>query len=126
MLSENYIQKTIIRLTSTHPVLGEFLFHIPNGGYRHPIEAKKLKLMGVKKGVSDLFLPYPNDSYPGMWQELKNEKGTLTKEQENWLFKMRENGYAGEVARSIAESIDIFISYLNNQYKPISILKYRI
>jgi hypothetical protein len=126
MLSEDYIQKTVIRETAKHPILRELLFHIPNGGYRHPIEAKKLKLMGVKKGVSDLFLPALTKNYPGLWLELKTETGTLKPEQENWLIKMRENGYAAEVTRSVEESIDLLLSYLDNQYKPISILNYRI
>ena len=126
MLSEDYIQKTVIRETAKHPILRELLFHIPNGGYRHPIEAKKLKLMGVRKGVSDLFLPALTKNYPGLWLELKTETGTLKPEQENWLIKMRENGYAAEVTRSVEESIDLLLSYLDNQYKPISILNYRI
>jgi hypothetical protein len=126
MLSEDYIQKTVIRETAKHPILRELLFHIPNGGYRHPIEAKKLKLMGVRKGVSDLFLPALTKNYPGLWLELKTETGTLKPEQENWLIKMRQNGYAAEVTRSVEESIDLLLSYLDNQYKPISILNYRI
>lgn len=126
MLCEDYIQKSIIRVANDHPILYKHLFHIPNGGYRHPIEAKKLKSMGVKKGVSDLFLAYPNFTYHGMWQEVKTEKGKLSVEQDEWLSAMREVGYACEVVRSVNESIDFFLSYLDNQYKPISILKYRI
>lgn len=30
------------------------IFHIPNGGFRHPAEAKHLKAQGVKAGVPDL------------------------------------------------------------------------
>ena len=55
----------------TQPILDEYLIHIPNGGYRHPLEALKLKKMGVKAGVSDLFLAYPNPNYHGLWIELK-------------------------------------------------------
>jgi hypothetical protein len=62
----------------TQPILDEYLIHIPNGGYRHPLEALKLKKMGVKAGVSDLFLAYPNPNYHGLWIELKSEKGKIS------------------------------------------------
>jgi hypothetical protein len=126
MLSEDFIQTCIIKYCSHHPILSLDVFHIPNGGYRHPIEAKKLKRMGVKKGVSDLFLSYPNETYYGMWQEVKTEKGVLSVEQENFLFRKREQGYACEVVRTVQESMDFFISYLDNRYKPITTLKYRM
>jgi len=126
MLSEKYIHKTVVKNAFTHPLMKELLLHIPNGGYRHPIEARELRLMGVRKGVSDLFLPALTKNYPGLWLELKTETGTLKPEQENWLIKMRQNGYAAEVTRSVEESIDLLLSYLDNQYKPISILNYRI
>ena len=52
----------------------EWLFHIPNGGSRHKIEAGKLKAMGVKPGVPDLALLVPKGPYNGLFIELKNEK----------------------------------------------------
>lgn len=122
-MKESSLQSAIIKIAFNLPILDEYLFHIPNGGYRNLREAKKLKLMGVKKGVSDLFLAYPNLIYHGMWQELKTEKGKLSEEQEEWIFRMRQVGFACEVVRSVNESINFFLSYLNNQYKPIMILK---
>ena len=35
-----------------------FLFHVPNGGSRHKIEAARMKPMGVVAGVPDLMLIY--------------------------------------------------------------------
>ena len=34
----------------------QFLYHIPNGGFRNPAEAASLKKQGVKPGVPDLCL----------------------------------------------------------------------
>ena len=36
-----------------------WLHHIPNGGARRGSEAGRLKRMGVKRGISDIHLPYP-------------------------------------------------------------------
>ena len=44
----------------------DLLFHIPNGGSRHPREAANLKRQGVKAGVPDLFLPIARGKYHGL------------------------------------------------------------
>ena len=56
-----------------YPLL-KWLFHVPNGGWRAMKTALKFKLMGVKPGVLDLFLPVmrigPNgEVYGGLWVE---------------------------------------------------------
>src|SRR5271157_2112047 len=60
-----------------YPELG-LLIAIPNGGYRNAREAARLKMMGVRAGVSDYFLPCLNRGGPwplktkyGFWIELK-------------------------------------------------------
>jgi hypothetical protein len=95
----------------TQPILSEYLIHIPNGGYRRPQEAIKLKKMGVKAGVSDLFLAYPNAHYHGLWIELKSEKGKLSPEQRHWLNLMEEISYAVAVSYSIEDTFDILQKY---------------
>lgn len=97
----------------TQPILSEYLIHIPNGGYRHPMEAIKLKKMGVKAGVSDLFLAYPNPYYHGLWIELKSEKGKLSPEQKSWLILMQRVGFAIAVSYSIEETYDILQNYFD-------------
>jgi len=62
----------------TYP--GVKILAIPNGGYRHPNEAKKLKLEGVLSGVPDLFVPAWN-----LWIEMKRVKnGRISDEQEKF------------------------------------------
>lgn len=97
----------------TQPILSEYLIHIPNGGYRHPKEAIKLKKMGVKAGVSDLFLAYPNPHYHGLWIELKSEKGKLSPEQKHWLNLMEAVGYGVAVSYSLEETYDILQNYFD-------------
>ena len=67
----------------------EDLFHIGNGGLRSKSEAVRLKRIGVKPGVSDLFLPAPVGKYHGLWIEMKRRKGgRLEPEQKDWIDRM--------------------------------------
>lgn len=70
-------QKTVIAYFS-HSWIGQYLIHIPNGGSRSSAaEGANLKAMGVKAGVSDLFVALPKHyddgtiKYCGLWIELK-------------------------------------------------------
>lgn len=94
-----------------HPELG-LLFHVPNGGSRHRVEAKKLKGMGVKPGVPDLCLPVRRGLYGGAWFELKSETGRVRPNQRWWLEQLREQGFHVSVVRSIDEFIDGVTWYL--------------
>ena len=49
---------------------GVLIFAIPNGGFRHPGTARKLKAEGVVPGVPDLFVPEWS-----LWVEMKRAKG---------------------------------------------------
>jgi hypothetical protein len=95
--------------------LRKWLFHIPNGGSRNIIEATKLKAEGVKKGVSDYFLPFPMHRRHGLWIELKkNDKKTarITLEQQTWIDDMHMLGYAVTVAYGWSEAREEILSYL--------------
>lgn len=74
--------------------VADYLIHIPNGGKRNVIEAARLKRMGVKAGVSDLFLPVPRGAAHGLWVEMKAGKGRVSEAQQEWLNKMAQHGYA--------------------------------
>ncbi|WP_428383609.1 hypothetical protein [Nevskia ramosa] len=81
------------------PFIGEWMFAIPNGGKRDPIEGARLKLQGVKAGVSDVMLPIPRKGYAGMWLELKTPatnaaaKGDTSPAQREWRDMMLAAGY---------------------------------
>jgi hypothetical protein len=99
-------------MSSRYPVL-ELLFAIPNGGSRHPFEAVKLKRAGVRRGVPDLFLPYPANYKHGLWLEMKSPTGRVSPEQLWWSQKLTECGYQHNVCRSCQEAITIISEYLN-------------
>lgn len=129
--SEDDDQIAIIEWSKYIPILRDYLIHIPNGGSRAKkeitlksgkkikisLEANRLKLMGVRAGVSDLFLPYPNKKYHGLWVELKRnglKENAVSKEQLDWIDKMRSAGYQAIIAFGCDEAIAIFEIYLRD------------
>jgi len=108
--SEDAIQATYfqwVRLQQRfYPEL-QLLFHIPNGGSRHILEAYKMKKMGVLAGIPDVFLAYANciNDWNGFFIEFKSEKGKLSKEQIIIHDKLRQAGYKVVVCRSCIDAI---------------------
>lgn len=89
------------------------LIHIPNGGLRSKTEAVRLKRVGVKAGVSDLFFASPHGGYHGLWIEMKRQHdGKLSRPQKEWLEDMRAAGYMAERADGADEAIEILERYL--------------
>ena len=94
----------------------KWLFHIPNGGSRHIAEASKLKAMGVKRGVPDIFLPVRTINFIGMWIELKKPiKGIVSGEQDEWLDYLSKQGYATRVAFGWESARDSLLEYLGKK-----------
>jgi hypothetical protein len=93
-----------------YPLLS-LVYHTPNGGYRDPRNAAKLRAMGVKPGVWDLFVPAPS---PSLWVEMKHGKNKLTVHQKDWREALEPYGYKfvvcytwQEAAHAIAEHIGV-------------------
>lgn len=108
----------------------KFIMHIANerktkrtqlkNGEWVSLEGVKLKKMGVRKGVSDLFIPEPSDIYNGLWIELKRDKTTSGSaknypdpDQREFLSLMHDRDYAVVVAWNLEE----FIAYVNAYFK---------
>lgn len=89
------------------------MFAIPNGGERNIVVAAKLKKEGVKAGVPDILLPYPNGGYNGLFIEMKRrEGGRILKKQREWLRNLTENGYVCVIARGFEEAKGAIEKYL--------------
>jgi len=102
------------------------MFAIPNGGARDKITASKLKAEGVKAGVPDIFLPVPMHRYTdsrlnaaGLFIELKRPKaigitkGSTQENQDDWIDKLREQGYKVVVAYGWLEAKSAILEYLS-------------
>jgi hypothetical protein len=103
--------------------LGDYLFHIPNGGKRSKAEAGIFKAMGVKAGVSDLMLALPLHGYAGLWIEFKapftssKDKNYPSKEQKEWLARMKQAGYATAVCYGWYEAQEVIEKYLGGTHE---------
>lgn len=95
----------------SYPAL-DLLAHIPNGGSRHVLEAKKLKRLGVLSGMPDLLLLYPARDFHGWVGEMKAEDGKLTEKQYSVLLRLRSHGYFAEMFHGWEKARDSLVWYL--------------
>jgi hypothetical protein len=69
--------------------------------------------MGVKAGVSDLFLPKPCGGFHGLYIEMKSEKGgTIREEQKAFIDAVREDGYAAFVCKGFDAAHECVEAYI--------------
>ena len=109
---ESKEQIALFKWASYFPKL-KWMMHIPNGGYRKPREAARLKAEGVKAGTFDIFLPLPMPPYAGIFIEMKRSdgKGSLSKKQKEFKADMEENGYKCVVCEGTRAAILAITEY---------------
>lgn len=96
-----------------YPKLAPLLFAIPNGGWRNPTVAAKLKAEGVMPGVPDMFLAYPHGQFHGLWIEMKNGKaGRVSDSQSEMHEHLRGQFYRVEVVRTAEQFVQVVQDYL--------------
>ena len=123
-VSEDDVHKAVIEWarSQSHRAY-DFLMHVPNGGHRKAWVGKKMKEMGTRRGVPDLYLPYPtrgwdqDTPYGGLWLELKSPSGRVRREQAWWLRHLTNLGYATAVAFSFDEATRLLHVYVNAQWE---------
>lgn len=103
-------------MSGKYPMLNT-MFAIPNGGKRHYKTAADLKEEGVKPGVSDICLPYPNGRYHGLFIEMKRTKGGVISEgQKNFIADMQKVGYAACVCYGFEQAKETVLRYIKGEY----------
>ena len=93
----------------------DLIYAIPNGGSRNEIEARNLKLTGVKAGVPDLFLPVARKGKHGLYIEMKRRQGgRLSEYQKEWLSRLSEQGYETAVCKGFDEAVKVVEDYYSS------------
>lgn len=91
-------------------ILLGYWFHVPNGGLRNIVVAKKLVGQGVKPGVPDNWIIKRPPNFPdkvGCVIELKRtEGGTVSREQKAWLERLSAEGWLVAVCKGFGKSKD--------------------
>jgi len=105
-ISEELIQKTVLQWIALYPDLKDVVIHIPNEGRRTARFGKLLKDMGMKSGVSDLFIAMGCHGFFGAWIELKSKNGSLSQSQKKFIESMRQQNYFAAVCHSIEDCIE--------------------
>jgi hypothetical protein len=102
---EAQIQRSVFQHLRVRGTSGMFAFHVPNGGYRRPVEAAILKGLGVVAGVPDIVIVHEGRCYA---LELKAEGGRATPKQLEAIAAMEAAG----AFTAIAEGLDRALSCL--------------
>jgi hypothetical protein len=100
-----------------HPILMIYLIKHVNEGKRSPEYGMMCKRIGLRKGLPDYQLAYPNKKWHGMWLEMKRstEKGKKPPaEQKKWLNNLLLAGYYANFAYGYDDAVTQTLAYLED------------
>lgn len=121
---ESVIQTQCVKwFDAKYPNLWRFLFMIKNDGAKKKVQSKsgswfspsavRDKSMGLRPGVSDLFLSIPSGGYHGLYIEMKTETGSQSAEQSAFEKCMLTANYRYEIRRSVSGFEKLITEYLS-------------
>lgn len=115
---EHVHQSAFVKLCALHehrfPAL-KYLFAVPNfARLRSQREVAARLREGLKKGVPDLWLPYPSQGHPGLIIENKFGKNKPTPEQLEWIERMRAVNWRVVVCYSFEQQVATLLDYLQD------------
>ena len=118
--SEAAEHRAIVRWLSYHPIVRDYYCKMHNEGKRTAIQGHQLKLLGLRSGVSDLFIYWPSRSFHGLWLEVKRNKAYSKSErstktwlaQEEFMKNVKSVGFAAEFCYGFEAGIKIIEEYL--------------
>lgn len=129
--SESQEQKAIVKWLMYHPILKDFFCKNDNEGARKTVvkQGKVIPVglfnafeMGLRPGVSDLFIYYPSIHYHGLWLEIKRNKRYTKSEmstnswlaQEKFLETVKSVGFAGFFCYGFEDCKNVIENYLTS------------
>jgi VRR-NUC domain len=101
---EDALQRAIVEHYHQRAAPGVFMFAVPNGGFRRPVEAAILKATGTVAGIPDTIWIKNGQVFA---LELKAEGGRLSPAQEEVLIKLRECGAIATHAHGLDQALQI-------------------
>jgi hypothetical protein len=104
---EDLIQRPVFQHAKIRKAPGTFMFHVPNGGKRRPIEAAIMKGLGVTAGVPDIIAIRKGHTFA---LELKADGGTPTAKQIETMAEMEAAG----ATVTLAVGLDAAIAQLES------------
>lgn len=90
----------------------DYVYAIPNGGFRAKKTAATMKAEGVKKGIPDIHCFVARAPYHSLYVEMKTETGDLSEDQELVIQALREEGHKVVVCRNLNSVITEIFKYL--------------
>lgn len=98
------------------------IHHVPNGEYRTPATAARLKRMGVLSGVLDIFWPCARQGYNGLYIEFKSADGSLSEAQEDFAEAAAAEGYCVFICDNWEDARDLVMAWVRNDPLPAVML----
>lgn len=92
--------------------IADLAWHTPNGGKRNAREAARLKAMGVKPGVPDVFIAIPRGEHAGLFVELKAGRNGATPSQMATMADLASAGFSVALAMGWVEAAAVIADYL--------------
>lgn len=115
---DNECSTFVDTLAWKRPHVFKMLTKVEPGGTRGKAEAARLKRLGSKKGFPDYFIFYPTERFHGLAIEMKRPDGStankavVSPEQHEWIFSLREKGYAAYICYTAEEALEVVEKYL--------------
>lgn len=113
--AEYEIQKSFFAWISRAPALNAVCFHIPNGEKRDFRTAMKLKYMGVKPGVPDVYLAIPSKNKHGLFLEFKAGKGKVSENQAQFIENVTKLDYEVKIVYSLIDAQVAVRNYIGDE-----------
>jgi len=107
-------QTYVVEWANMNPIARECLLAIFNEGKRSIQRSVIMKRMGLRAGVSDLFMAYPTHGKHGLWIEMKKRRGSkISPEQRTWINRMNSLDYVAVVAYGWEHATKVIAQYLD-------------
>lgn len=110
--------RTYFEWAQLQPMVRDYLIKNVNEGKRSFYSGKRLKAIGLRRGLPDYHLPISNANWHGLWLEMKRIDGkTKTKDYDQvlWIKRLIAAKQYATFCYGAEEAIRITNDYLNNK-----------